>query len=488
MTKMQSGLQTIRFMTMALALILADSPVLASEVPASLNPILVKQSLQRTYAFTVGQIVRTAIVRFQNLLCRPVTAEELSRLTNHLLFNGQDFLIQRIDYLPEQTLSLVMQSHDLVELPLQGTKVVYHYSPELAQWIFDPAQSTVAFNNQNGQNTGLPDVGMLLITEYCHTPQGFRFKEGLWSDYEWCCDWFKSVMPPFDNHIPGFCEKIPKISMRNGEKTGCYFSVNNRETGQLFIPRVALLNASAGKDIFRVTLCQVEDNMERFEVCEVSKLGTEPHDQFQPGDIRINPSSFTIPAVINTDNLPYEFELKGIKNDDGEQFEVINKIAIPKVTEARISLQRNYAFWVWQKMKNALNTYQGKSLVAPKADIEGFAQQLLREDPLIQTVQYEPEQYLIIIMHSKAFVEPQLQGKQFVYKYYPKAGQWKFETPGITSEAIITLATAPTSLLRDVGMSLITEYCPNPQDFIQNEGMLPDTEWCPFWLLNVMPE
>ncbi|MEK8018030.1 MAG: hypothetical protein VSS75_014240 [Candidatus Parabeggiatoa sp.] len=487
MTKMQSGLQTIRFMIMVFALILADSPVLASSVPASLNPILVKQSLQRTYAFTVGQIVRTAIVRFQDLLCRPVTAEELSRLTNHLLFNGQDFLIQRIDYVPEQTLSLVMQTHDLVELPLQGTKVVYHYSHELAQWIFDPLQSTVAIANNNDalEQTGLPDVGMLLITEYCHTPQGFKFKEGLWSDYQWCCRWFKFVMPPFDNQIPVLCsDETTTLFMKNGEKTECSFSVNNRETGQLVIPRVALPNDSGGKDISQVKLCHVVDNTKRFEVCEKINLGTEPHDQFQPGDIRINPSSFTIPAVIDTDNRPYEFELKAI--NDGEQFEVINKIAIPKATEARVSLQRNYAFWVWQKMKNALNTYQGKNLVAPKADIEGFAQQLLRDDPLIQAVQYEPEQHLIIIMHSKAFVEPQLQGKQFIYKYY--AGKWIFDTPGITSEAIISLATRPTSLLRDVGMSLITEYCPNPHGYQYDKGMLPDTEWCPLWLKIVMPK
>jgi len=430
------------------------------------------------------------------LLCSPATPEELSSFTNYLLSNGEDFLIQRIDYVPKETLRLVMRSDNLVEQPLQGTEVVYNYSPKSAQWIFDPLESTIAFDNSQGvqnEQTALPDVGMLLITEYCHTPQGFTFKEGLLSDYQWCCGWFQSVMPPFDNQIPAFCsENIQAPPIINGEKKICNLSIYNGETGQLAIPRVALLNATGRNDIFRVTLCQVGDNMERFQVCEVSHLGTEPHDQLQPGDIRQHPSSFTIPAVMDTDNRPYEFELKQITNDEGEIFEVINKIAIPKATEARISLPRNYAFWVWQKMKNALNTYQGNQSIDPKADpkayIEGFAQKLLQNDPLIQAVQYEPEQHMIIIMRHDAFVEHPLQGKQFVYKYYPKAKQWKIDTSGILPEDIRGVATAPSSLLRDIGMSLITEYCPKPQGYQYEEGMWFDTEWCPRWLEYVMPE
>ncbi len=47
-------------------------------------------------------------------------------------------------------------------------------------------------------------------------------------------------------------------------------------------------------------------------------------------------------------------------------------------------------------------------------------------------------------------------------------------------------ATRPDSLLTDLGMNLISEYCDEDVTYPASD-FLPDSEWCPLWLLDVMP-
>jgi hypothetical protein len=57
--------------------------------------------------------------------------------------------------------------------------------------------------------------------------------------------------------------------------------------------------------------------------------------------------------------------------------------------------------------------------------------------------------------------------------HYPDANKWK-----INSDFSIIAATRPDSLLADLGMNLISEYC--DEDVTSPVSyFLPDSEWCP---------
>ncbi|EDN72706.1 hypothetical protein BGS_1394 [Beggiatoa sp. SS] len=57
-----------------------------------------------------------------------------------------------------------------------------------------------------------------------------------------------------------------------------------------------------------------------------------------------------------------------------------------------------------------------------------------------------------------------------------------------TDSRIEDTATPPDSLIVDVAMCLITEYCNEPQNYTHpTQGMISDIDWCPSWLHMVMP-
>jgi len=150
------------------------------------------------------------------------------------------------------------------------------------------------------------------------------------------------------------------------------------------------------------------------------------------------------------------------------------------------NLQTSYALKVAQLTINAISTFKQKyhPRELNQNDVNWFTEELLSygKDNLIETIIYEPEQSLTIVMQNNNFVAPLLRSKELVYQYYPQADQWK-----IKQELPTIAATRPDSLLRDIGMGLITSYCNGPKENFGFSGMWPDTQWCPAWLQFVMP-
>ena len=158
-------------------------------------------------------------------------------------------------------------------------------------------------------------------------------------------------------------------------------------------------------------------------------------------------------------------------------------------SSAKENLQTSYALKVAQLTINAIHAFKQKyPLRAPKEEhVNWFTRELLKygEDNLVQVVKYVPEESLTIIMQDNQFVASLLRGKELIYQYYPQAdeaNQWK-----IKQKLPTIAATRANSLLRDIGMNLITTYCYQPGGFRFSFGMWPDTEWCPAWLQLVMP-
>ena len=364
-------------------MLICFTSVSASSLEVYLDPILVRESLQRTYVFMVGQTIKNALFAFKKREERVATEKEFSSFTNQLLMEGKDPLVQRVDYVAEQRFIVVMRCNEFVEPQLcvwdvggkvSGMKVVYNYHRETGQWILD-AKDLIA--SSTTPTYVLLDIAMGIVTEYCLHPQDITQSPGMLSDVYWCQAWLEKVMPP--------------------------------------------------------------------------------------------PNLFE-----------YDYFVGGLG---------------PQLT---------YAFVLGQKVKNNLVAYKrltNNSL--SKEDFSWFTKQLLLldgeiNDPLIQNIEYIPEQSFTLIMHSNDVVVCELHGVKFVYEYSEdefkdgnKVGQWefaRFENTSCGEPEIGGDATAPTSLLRDVGMALITEYCGgNPEGFQGGAGMLPDILWCPAWLQLVMP-
>jgi hypothetical protein len=151
---------------------------------------------------------------------------------------------------------------------------------------------------------------------------------------------------------------------------------------------------------------------------------------------------------------------------------------------AKENLQTSYALKVAQLTINAIYAYKQKFKSRPlrESDVNWFTQELLRhgEDHLIQAVHYVPEQSLTVVMHDNKSVAPLLRKTKLVITYYPDANKWK-----INPDFPTIAATRPDSLLADLGLTLISEYC--DEDVTSTASDLPDSEWCPLWLLHVMP-
>jgi hypothetical protein len=460
---------------------------------AAVNVVLDSEAallrIQRHYALLVGEQVK-------NLLCA-ASQEDVELFMSHFL-QDKDPVIQKMDYVPEQdatpaSLTLTLHSNEKVAALLEGKTLVYEYAPKTLKWKLveqpEPSTSLVTATSPSG----IPDVGMGIIIEYCLNPLGFAVQEGMLPDTTWCCEWQRLAMPsPVETDLQVDCslksDDPDEIKIKEEQ---CDFSFYNQKTGKLKLPRVAVTNEESGeKALFWVELCHQNHNEQSlpFKLC-AHKKREEPYEP-QLGDTKYNASIdlVEIPKVVDTDNNLYQLKLK--PNNDGE-FDSEDKIKNQMNSTAREIVQRGYAFMVWQEMKNALAR-------SPSEDqINEFIRQLLLKNPFIQDLKIEyavadlivadkEKMTIKIIMRNTEVVEPQLKGEELVYD--KRGEQWDFDIPSdrILAQSIKSVATAPSSLLRDVGMSMITEYCDNPQGYRHGDG-LPDTEWCPIWLLSVMP-
>jgi len=192
--------------------------VLMSNVPNTLASALsestwARLSLQRHYVIRVGQEI-------QNILCTASSQAELDSFVNTLLKGSDDPFIQYpVDYVPHHSLKLTLQTNNVLEKELQGQTIVYTYSPEAAQWRFNPIESTLT----TATNKTVPDFGMAVITEYCQNPQGWQFNEELWFDKQWCCPWFQMVMPPFSGNLPAYCSSEKTAPIQEKQVFATFF-------------------------------------------------------------------------------------------------------------------------------------------------------------------------------------------------------------------------------------------------------------------------
>lgn len=167
--------------------------VLEPSVPEpSLEPSAAKENLQTSYALKVAQLTINAIYTFkQKYHPRVPQQEHVDWFTKELLRYGEDNLIQAVHYVPEQSLTVVMQDNQFVASLLRGKKLIYQYYPQTDQWKIEQKLPTIAATRPDYL---LRDIGMNLITSYCYHPRGFIFS-GMLPDTEWCPVWLQFVMP-----------------------------------------------------------------------------------------------------------------------------------------------------------------------------------------------------------------------------------------------------------------------------------------------------
>jgi len=476
-------------MTLVAALILAFSihPIFALDDP--LDVASARLSLQRNYAFMIGLQIR-------DVVCAASATDVDSFANQHLLNGGNDPFIQGpIDYTPKQYFSFTMNGS--VEEPLQGTKMVYHYCPKTAQWVFDP-NSTAATTQ-----SGLPELGMAIMTDYCLRPNE--------ADQKLCDFWDQCV--PFDSEVPlcrtfGSSEEAQNEATDNREALdtcfpemepnpdvkmiyledcprpvtvqdleACPHPVYSMQIGELKIPRLALQHNPGEMKIFQAILrLSNSDEPPRFRLCAFAEMGIEK--QSQKGDTTFDGTRgiVSIPNVVDSNARTYMLELKAI---EGFEFGWDNeKVTMGRETGREIA-QNNYVLSMVKKIRKAID-YTIRNHDSELEEITNFVQGLLVNDPFVKDIRYElptPEKEFITItisMQNTEFVDPQLRDKEKLYQYYHGGGP-------IFDEYGRSTATDVDFMQPDIGKDLTRNYCQdNPQ------GNTPDSEWCPVWLQLVM--
>jgi len=302
--------------------------------------------------------------------------------------------------------------------------------------------------------------------------------------------------------------------------------------------------------IYQATLCQ-QSSEGIFSLCEHQALPeTTPRPDDATYTDQTN--FVTIPTVqVGTDNYTYQLRLNNHEGEmlfEVTQKTLLHpspQNLTGWATQTRRDLQKYYASLVWNELKTVLENSANTDYDSLKKEVEYFAKQLLQEgaDPLIKEVQYvsEPHVTLRIIMHDKDLLDSELRGKAINYFLKPDTEKgddgteitttnssanplanrpWEISITAVpcpvkeidstrtdiedsklcedseesdstiysTDSTIKDTATPPDSLLFDVGMCLITEYCNEPQNYTHpGQGMISDIEWCPSWLYMVMP-
>ena len=177
------------------------------------------------------------------------------------------------------------------------------------------------------------------------------------------------------------------------------------------------------------------------------------------------------------------------------------------VSQARQITQINYALDVAQRIVYYLKAWRIKyKYAAPVNAIEDFTDVMLKsgKDSVIAGIDYVPEQSFTILMHNTSFVEPQLQGKTYVYCFKVETGKWELyleESTDTTEEstamdtlkepsAIASMSPASPVIAETISMNYhmraITRYCKNPAGKGWG-GWWLDSYWCPVWHDFVMP-
>ncbi len=159
----------------------------------------------------------------------------------------------------------------------------------------------------------------------------------------------------------------------------------------------------------------------------------------------------------------------------------------PDTSKARTRLQVDYALKIGEETIDFIRDYQTQYQCAvPKTIFTRFVDSLLRkgDDPIIQAINYVPEQSVILTMHSHSFVESTLQSNTVIYHLIE--GTWLLDLQ--TSTAPITPAIGPPPLPFYYCMSVITNHCQKPIGYqYPDDGFWSDEQWCPEWHKLVRP-
>jgi len=159
----------------------------------SLNPSVAKENLQTSYALKVAQLTINAIYTFkQKYHPRVPRQEDVDWFTRELLNYGEDKLVQAVKYVPNKSLTIIMQDNEFVAALLRSAELELSYYPENDLWKTTRRLPTIA---ATGADFLSRDISMGLITDYCVGPQeNFGFP-GMLPDIQWCPAWLQFVMP-----------------------------------------------------------------------------------------------------------------------------------------------------------------------------------------------------------------------------------------------------------------------------------------------------
>lgn len=154
-----------------------------------LNPAYARENLQTSYAIKIAQLTINAINAYKDKYQKTPSEKQVNWFTEELLRNDEDQLIQVVKYVPDESLTIIMQDNRFVAPLLRGTRMELSY--EKGRWKTKQELPTVAATSPELLRR---DIGMGLVTDYCKWPQeNFGFP-GMWRDTEWCLAWLEHVM------------------------------------------------------------------------------------------------------------------------------------------------------------------------------------------------------------------------------------------------------------------------------------------------------
>jgi hypothetical protein len=157
--------------------------------------------LQADYAFKTGEEIINFLKAYQVQYQQAVSQATFNHFVGYLLKKGTDPIISAIQYVPEQSFTVILQNNSFVEPELRGKTLGYLFVKKT--WVFDSETSTVPKLIVDSQDhipypIDVPE-SMEIITDHCQ-----RFSctiapsQPLWDDSLWCCYWLNYVNPPIN--------------------------------------------------------------------------------------------------------------------------------------------------------------------------------------------------------------------------------------------------------------------------------------------------
>jgi hypothetical protein len=184
--------------------------------------------LQTDYVSKIGEESFKFLNDYQAKYNRAASKKLFKKFVSQLLRNGEDMIIKTINYVAEQSFTLVMHNSPFVEPSLGDKTFVYNLvkrkweddSKEMTESAVDsaaplPVPPMVSVIQPHAME---PFRSMRAMTDYCKRPEGYTYlMAGSWSDIDWCPVWHTVVMPLQQNFVDAdeakFAESSPSPSI-----------------------------------------------------------------------------------------------------------------------------------------------------------------------------------------------------------------------------------------------------------------------------------